>query len=443
MEKKMIKPSMNDLKTDDRNVVFPIYAGLFARCSYPVSKAFFMSFRFELDREADEASLKKAWDETTKVYPYLTYAVVVRNGKYEMAKNPLPFVICETEEVLEPFGKTGNFHTTTICYKGKTLHFYIDHVPFDGTGVRFLMETFFYYYYCFSDGIDYPVPEGILTKKDIPIEGLCEDAYLDTRVKPIDINPEKAFADEKTFLMPESTDRVLFVPAENCACFCISVPKKDMMDYAKSVSGTPMSLISVLIACAIQSVHPDNKLPVKISTPVSIRKVMGNEHSLLHQIVHMKYMFDPDSLMEEGGEGKLIRDYRAFLKDFTSEDNIITMCGVYSGIIQGMMKLMEKGDTEETIIKLRENGEAAIAVSYIGQLKTGEYGNRFRMTVFRTMRENGIMVQAVEIGGVFYLCWYQGFLSDCYVKVLTKLFKKLGMKNAVLERIPDQTVRSL
>ena len=63
MEKKMIKPSMNDLKTDDRNVVFPIYAGLFARCSYPVSKAFFMSFRFELDREADEASLKKAWDE--------------------------------------------------------------------------------------------------------------------------------------------------------------------------------------------------------------------------------------------------------------------------------------------------------------------------------------------------------------------------------------------
>jgi len=42
-----------------------------------------------------------------------------------------------------------------------------------------------------------------------------------------------------------------------------------------------MSLLSVLFAKAINRIHLENKKPIKIMLPISVRNVMGNENSLL------------------------------------------------------------------------------------------------------------------------------------------------------------------
>ena len=422
-----------DPRTEDWEEVMPVYAGMFARAAYPTGKAFYMTYHFELDQPTDGEMLRKAWDQTVKVYPYLSWAVVLRNGKYAMARNDLPFVIRETEEIIEPFKEAGNFHTAAIGYKGNRLCFYIDHVPFDGTGVQFVLETFFYCYFCLKDGTAYPVPEDVLTEKDIPVEGLAEDAYL--AVDPID--PQglaQAFMGQGTFVTPESPAEGIFVPMEDCGRFCISVPKEELMEYAGKVSGSPMAVIAVLMAKAMEKVHPENTLPVKITSPVSVRRIMGNTHSLQHQVVHTSYQFSADELKAEGSHEKLIRDYRTHLKGFMTEQNIRMMCGVYSGIVQGMLKAQQYHMLDKVIMEQRENMGAGIAVSYLGILRTGEYGKRIRMTAFHAMQEKGIMLQAAEIGGTFYLCWYQGFRDDCYVRAMTEEMTALGMPGARFER---------
>ena len=56
----------------------------------------------------------------------MSYAVVPRNDKLLLTEDPLPFVIRETGEIVEPFERSGNFHMVTFCYLGRTLYIYID-----------------------------------------------------------------------------------------------------------------------------------------------------------------------------------------------------------------------------------------------------------------------------------------------------------------------------
>ena len=79
------------------------------------------------------------------------------------------------------------------------------------------------------------------------------------------------------------------------------------------------------------------------------------------------------------------------------------------------------------------NAGMGIMASYLGILKTGEYGKRIRMTAGYVMQEKGIMLQTTEIGGTFYLCWYQGFQDDCYVRAMAEELLTHGMPGTKLE----------
>ena len=73
--------------------------------------------------------------------------------------------------------------------------------------------------------------------------------------------------------------------------------------------------------------------------------------------------------------------------------------------------------------------------SYLGTLKTGEYGSRIKMTAFHAMQEKGVMIQIVEIAGMFYLNWYQGLLGEEYVLALRDLMQEAGIESIRVERI--------
>ena len=158
---------------------------------------------------------------------------------------------------------------------------YADHVPFDGSGFMYVLETFFYHYYCILDGIEYPVPEGVHTEKGGVAVGQDIDAYLEA--DPVDPKASMgAHMGKKTFELPESPKNGIFVPRSDCRGFSISIPSGEFMSYAKSVKGSPMSVFYVLFSKALQRVHPENTLPFDFLAPVSIRKVMGDVNSLLH-----------------------------------------------------------------------------------------------------------------------------------------------------------------
>ena len=107
----------------------------------------------------------------------------------------------------------------------------------------------------------------------------------------------------------------------------------------------------------------------------------------------------------------------------------------YSGIIQELMKAQQNGALDLLIAEQRKNAGTGIMAGYLGILRTGEYGKKIRMTAGHAMQEKGIMLQAVEISGTFYLCWYQGFQDDCYVRALAGELIAQGMPGTRLERV--------
>ncbi len=410
----------------------PVTAGMFAKGTYLTNKAFYMTFRFEMAEKVNPEAVKKAWDKTTAIYPYVTYAEATRNGKLVLLENKLPFVIEETSEVIEPYERSGNFHSVTICYLDKVLWMYIDHVPYDGGGFKNVLETFFYHYYCELDGKEYPVPEGVFTEKDGVVPGQDVDAYLMSDA----IDPKTMMASKEkteTFEIAEAFRDEVFSTREDCRGYCISVPSDEFMSYARSVKGNPLSVLTVFLARAMQKVHPENLLPIDIVVPLSVRKVMGNTNSLLHQVVHAPYSFKTEDL--ENGDEVLNRNYRGFLEGFSSEQNIKMLCGVYRGICEGYARAFAAGALDNIVLEQRASAKIGGMMSYVGTLRTGEYGKRIRWTACHAMQEKAMMAQAIEVGDYFYINWYQGFHGEMYAKAMRDLMKEAGMDSVSLERV--------
>ena len=421
-----------DPVTEDWKEVKQITAGMFARAAYPTEKAFFMTYRFDLSEAVDPDALKQAWEKTLTVYPYMSYAVVARNGRLVLTENPLPFVIRETGEIVEPYERSGNFHMVTFCYLGRTLYIYIDHVPVDGTGINHVFETFFYHYFCLADGVEYPVPAGVFTEKDGPVPGLDVDAYR--MADAVDLAAlGNNMLDGKAFTPPEMPQG-MFGNRPDCRGYCLSVPSRELMGYAKSVGGSPVSVLSVALSKAVQRVHPENALPIRILYPVNIRKVMGNSTSLVHQAVFARYSFEPSDVAGKS-DVELNAAFRTYLREFTSEPSIRMNAGIFRSMCEGYTKAFAYNALDKITMEQRKNTGGALEISYLGRLHTADYGKRMRMSAFHVMPENGVMLQVTEVGDTFYIDWYQGMHDATYVRAMRDVLAEVGMKGMCLERV--------
>ena len=421
-----------DPVTEDWKEVKQITAGMFARAAYPTEKAFFMTYRFDLSEAVDPDALKQAWEKTLTVYPYMRYAVVARNGRLVLTENPLPFVIRETGEIVEPYERSGNFHMVTFCYLGRTLYIYIDHVPVDGTGINHVFETFFYHYFCLADGVEYPVPAGVFTEKDGPVPGLDVDAYR--MADAVDLAAlGNNMLDGKAFTPPEMPQG-MFGNRPDCRGYCLSVPSRELMGYAKSVGGSPVSVLSVALSKAVQRVHPENALPIRILYPVNIRKVMGNSTSLVHQAVFARYSFEPSDVAGKS-DVELNAAFRTYLREFTSEPSIRMNAGIFRSMCEGYTKAFAYNALDKITMEQRKNTGGALEISYLGRLHTADYGKRMRMSAFHVMPENGVMLQMTEVGDTFYIDWYQGMHDATYIRAMRDVLAEVGMKGMCLERV--------
>ena len=140
---------------------------------------------------------------------------------------------------------------------------------------------------------------------------------------------------------------------------------------------------------------------------------MGNTTSLVHQAVFAQYRFEPSDVTAKS-DHELNAAFRAYLKEFTSEPSIRMNAGIFRGMCEGYTKAYAYGALDNVCMEQRKNADASFEISYVGTLHTGDYGNRIRMSAFHVMPEKGVMLQVTEVGGTFYIDWYQGFHDAAY-----------------------------
>ena len=409
-------------------------AGLFARAVWPEGQPFYMTHSFTLDEEVSPEALKKALDATLQVWPYLTLAVVKKDGAYYLAENSLDFVIRRTADRIEPSTEEGNFHAVTICYEDRKLNFYVDHVLTDGLGWRMALQTFFYYYYCTLDGTGYPVPEGVRTIGDGAAPDEQEDAYMKT---PAAV-PRGVIAgavEKNIFSCPEyPTDKAVYT-AEDCGHYVIQVPSEEFMACAKTLKGSPNSVMIQILSQSMQKLHPENRLPVAFWIPISVRAAMGNTNSLLHQAVPTIWYADPELIADDSNAGEINRQIRDHLRDFCAPDNIRKQCGMMHMIVEGIRRSVATGRLGQVTTLKAGQEQYSVLASSLGTLAAGEYGRRIHMDAFRVMPGRTFHAYLMEAGGSFYLSLSLGAKTDVYAKAAAQYMTQLGMKGVTWREV--------
>lgn len=408
-------------------VLRKLNAGLYARAAWPEDRAFYMTHSFTLDEEVSPGALKKALDSTLQVWPYLTLAVVKQDRTYVLAENSLDFVIRRTGEIIEPSTEAGNRHAVTICYEGRKLNFYVDHVLTDGLGWKSALQTFFYSYYCALDGTEYPVPEGVRTVPDGAAPDEQEDAYM----KAPAAMPRGVIAgaaERNIFRCPEPDREKKDFTAEDCGHFVLQAPSAAFMAYARSVGGSPSSVLIQLLGQSIQKVHPENTLPVSFWIPVSVRPAMGNAGSLLHQVVPTIWSADTGLLAGSGNAGEINRQVRGHLREFCAPDNIRKQCGMMHMIVESIRKSVSAGRLGQITVQKADQDQYSVLASSLGTLAAGAYGSRIHMDAFRVMPGRSFHVYLMEAGGSFYMSFSLGAKTDAYVKAAAQIMEQLGMQ---------------
>ena len=409
-------------------------AGLFARAVWPEGQPFYMTHSFTLDEEVSPEALKKALDATLQVWPYLTLAVVKKDGAYYLSENSLDFVIRRTADRIEPSTEESNFHAVTICYEDRKLNFYVDHVLTDGLGWRMALQTFFYYYYCTLDGTGYPVPEGVRTIGDGAAPDEQEDAYMKTPAAM----PRGVIAgavEKNIFSCPEyPADKAVYT-AEDCGHYVIQVPSEEFMACAKTLKGSPNSVMIQILSQSMQKLHPENRLPVAFWIPISVRAAMGNTNSLLHQAVPTIWYADPELIADDSNAGEINRQIRDHLRDFCAPDNIRKQCGMMHMIIEMIRKSVSAGRLGQVMGQKADQEQYSVLASSLGTLAAGEYGSRIHMDAFRVMPGRTFHAYLMEAGGSFYLSLSLGAKTDAYAKAAAQYMTQLGMKGVTWREV--------
>ena len=409
-------------------------AGLFARAVWPEGQPFYMTHSFTLDEEVSPEALKKALDATLQVWPYLTLAVVKKDGAYYLAENSLDFVIRRTADRIEPSTEEGNFHAVTICYEDRKLNFYVDHVLTDGLGWRMALQTFFYYYYCTLDGTGYPVPEGVRTIGDGAAPDEQEDAYMKTPAA-VPRGVIVGAVEKNIFSCPEyPTDKAVYT-AEDCGHYVIQVPSEEFMACAKTLKGSPNSVMIQILSQSMQKLHPENRLPVAFWIPISVRAAMGNTNSLLHQAVPTIWYADPELIADDSNAGEINRQIRDHLRDFCAPDNIRKQCGMMHMIVEGIRRSVATGRLGQVTTLKAGQEQYSVLASSLGTLAAGEYGRRIHMDAFRVMPGRTFHAYLMEAGGSFYLSLSLGAKTDVYAKAAAQYMTQLGMKGVTWREV--------
>lgn len=274
------------------------------------------------------------------------------------------------------------------------------------------------------------MPDGVYTGREGAVPDQEEDAFC--QVAPME--REVPFGAGEAFAIPEGEREKDSFGAGSCRTFVVSLPGHEMMGYAKSVGGSPMSVLAVFMAMAIQRVHPENRLAIRPALPVSVRRVMGNPDSILYQVVHMQAAFSPEELLNTE-ETELHRNFRNSVRSFTTEASIKRHCAYYRSAIEKSLGAIKDGTLDSMIRERQKSKRGMVLTSYLGTLRIGAYGDRIRMTVFHVMPVRGITVQMAMVGNCFYADWYQGFSDEAYVRAFTEIARAHNMPGAVYESV--------
>ena len=231
-------------------------------------------FAVEFHENILPEALVYAVGQVQKRYPYYSVKIEKEAEGFVLAENNQPFIIAAGEKPVCLNSKASNMHLLAFAWKERTVWIDISHFICDGNGLAPLVKTLAYYYVeqrYGSDGID-PASIRLVTDN-------IEESEYAYPFPEAPIPNENAIRTEKKTYDPFFFEDGLFDSEGNYA-YHLQIRQKDLMAYAKSNDGSPVSFICVMLYKTLMNLYPETEKDIVFEIPHEYRKVLG--HPLSH-----------------------------------------------------------------------------------------------------------------------------------------------------------------
>ena len=225
---------------------------------------------FKLKDMIDGRLLREAVDKTMARYPYFQVRLIA-DGKDDLffEYNPTPVPVLNTDERTILGSEQTSGHLLSVSYWHNRLHIDVYHGLTDGGGIGPFLKTLLYYYCSFYYGADFS-REGIrLSGESVPQAEWDDPARLPLGTR------HHGLIHKWDRPALQLLDAGIAHPVPDSVVYNMRIPEKDFMRFNFSNDGSPAAIVALLLARAIDALHPNTKEPPVIAMCVNQRRALG------------------------------------------------------------------------------------------------------------------------------------------------------------------------
>ena len=384
--------------------------------------------------------LRHAVDRTMERYPYYRMRIYLDGDKVCFEDNVASVPVINTKQKIILGGEETSGHLIAFCYRDYRLYIDAYHGLMDGGGIAPLIKTLLYYY-CSEYYGEKLSSDGIRLAGD-PV---ADEEWDDPAAHILD-SQHTGFV-RKWNSPAFQIDRGGFthITSETIA-YNLRISEEHFMRFNISNDGSPATITALLLARAIDTLHPGTLLPPVIAMCVNQRKALNAPlaHQSLVGDVRLPYagrikdmtfstqatcfrgmvaiQSDPDMVLDE------IRDYQALISRLKALDS-------------------HKKRREYCVRRMEELSECITAtVSYVGKADFGEaarYIQEYEALPSTALPSTHVplTIEMSAVNGFFFINFIQYFKeTDYYYAFLQQLRENeidYDVLNMTEARYPD------
>ena len=357
-----------------------------------------------------------------KRYPYFAVRIVEENGEYLTVPNSEPVAVYEGPAVYPLGSEQVNRHILAVSYYNNEIYFDISHVITDGNGFYPFIKTVLYYYCCRRYGLDLD-PAGINMADDPLFSDEITNPYPEESMKIAEPLYEKKIG--RYFRLCDGP----YVKDEKATVYRCRVPQYEMMRFNYDNDGSPCILVSVLMAKAIWSLHPEVKDDLVSAISFNLRPGLGNKHNyrMLCSAIHLDY----HDFMRDYEISKLCTCSRGMVTLQSQPENVLYYAKQRKERFEAIKKIPGLNAKKELMGNkaLVDSISNTFSVSYVGRPNFGSLEPYVREmypitdgSVYKTL-----FLEISSVDGWFDIAFLQGFSSDSYYRAFLSQLTSNGL----------------
>ena len=326
---------------------------------------------------------------------------------YEYDDNPAPWVLNIGQEPVELFGAASHYHQLAFACWDDCVAIDFFHGLTDGTGAYNVLRTLMYEY-CRRRY------DGSLSSEGIRKVGetIDESEWTDPASLP---KPELHALPVPP--LPKAlnliTDAVCPL-RERYEVTNIRVAEQLLMDYVRRNDTSPATLMSLLMARAINQLHPDSGEAVPVVTMGANQRPAVHAPQACQSITSAVFLPLTDNIRHA---------------DFETQQTAFRGITLLLPTVAARHEAM-KGLTQRTLAM------GSCFISYVGKANFSATERYIREMYTEVYSAHALGAEISAIGGTFCISFMQLFTTDVYLNAFLSELKQIGLDYTVLERRP-------